>query len=278
LLDAAREVLGPIPRRSKGGTGVDERDEIRTYGHIVIDEVQDYSPMQLAMASRRSLNGNMTVVGDIAQATGPFAPSSWDEVLRHLPSRRPARVVTLSIGYRIPAQVMSLANRVLAVAAPTLTPPLPIREGDSPPRTVRVADADVADAILAAVSDLRAQIGDPSIAVITPLSMLPRLEAELSAAGLTFGRAVASGLDQRVTLVPVTLVKGLELDAVVVVEPSRMVEEETQGLRALYVALTRPTKALTVVHSRPLPDVLADGEPTDTGAEQAMAGVQESLW
>ena len=78
LLDDAREVLGPVPRRNGK---LDDGDEIRTYGHIVIDEVQDLTPMQLRMAARRSLNGSMTVVGDIAQATGPLAPESWDDVL-----------------------------------------------------------------------------------------------------------------------------------------------------------------------------------------------------
>ena len=108
LLDDAREVLGPKP--GKNGK-IDETDEIRTYGHIVIDEVQDLTPMQLKMATRRSLNGSMTVVGDIAQATGPLAPDDWDEVLEHLPDRKPARVIGLSVGYRIPSQIMELANR-----------------------------------------------------------------------------------------------------------------------------------------------------------------------
>ena len=96
--------------RGKGGK-IDESDEIRTFGHIVIDEVQDLTPMQLKMATRRSLNGSMTIVGDIAQATGPLAPDGWDDVLAHLPDRKPPRVIGLSVGYRIPGQIMELANR-----------------------------------------------------------------------------------------------------------------------------------------------------------------------
>ena len=65
-----------------------EEEDIRTYGHIVIDEVQDLTPMQLRMASRRSLNGSMTVVGDIAQATGALAPDDWADVLKHLPDAK----------------------------------------------------------------------------------------------------------------------------------------------------------------------------------------------
>ena len=128
LLDDAREVLGP--RVGKGGK-VDDADEIRTYGHIVVDEVQDLTPMQLKMAARRSLNGSLTVVGDLAQATGALAPDSWDDVLAHLPERKPARVVGLSVGYRIPAQIMELADRVMRAATPQLRSPRAVRVGDA---------------------------------------------------------------------------------------------------------------------------------------------------
>ena len=95
--------------------------------------------MQLRMVARRSLNGSMTVVGDIAQATGPFAPDDWGEVLAHLPDRRPARVVELTIGYRIPGQIMAMANRILRLAAPQIVPPDAVREGDALPEVRRVA-------------------------------------------------------------------------------------------------------------------------------------------
>ena len=85
LVDEARHLLGP--RRGVPMTSV------RKYGHIVVDEVQDLSPMQLRMLTRRSLAGSMTVVGDIAQATAPWAPSSWDDITEHLPRRRPSRSV-----------------------------------------------------------------------------------------------------------------------------------------------------------------------------------------
>ena len=120
LLDDARDVLGPVPNRSGR---IDESDEIRTYGHIVVDEVQDLSPMQLKMVARRSLNGSLTVVGDLAQATGPWAPTSWSDVTDHLPDRRPSRVTGLSVGYRIPAQIMQLADGVMHAATPGLRAP-----------------------------------------------------------------------------------------------------------------------------------------------------------
>jgi hypothetical protein len=91
------------PQRGAGG-----HPHVR---HIVIDEVQDLTPMQLRMASRRSLNGSMTVVGDIAQATGALAPDDWADVLAHLPVQRPSRVIGLSVGYRIPTGSWSSRNR-----------------------------------------------------------------------------------------------------------------------------------------------------------------------
>jgi DNA helicase IV len=255
LLDEALALLGPKP--GKGGKILEE-DEIRTYGHIVIDEVQDLSAMQLRMASRRSLSGSMTVVGDIAQATGWDAPDSWDEVLAHLPDRRPARVVELSVGYRIPGLVMDRAAKVLAAAAPGLRPPRSVRHGEHPPSDHPAAGRGIAAALVESLQEAEIRVGDGGIAVITPGSMVEQVSAVLHAAGITHGVAPGSGMDQRITVVPVGLVKGLEMDAAVVIEPSLIVEEQPQGLRALYVALTRATKHLGLVYELPLPASLVD--------------------
>jgi DNA helicase IV len=259
LLDEARELLGPRPaRRARTGENGDmHTDEIRTYGHIVIDEVQDLTPMQLRMATRRSLNGSMTVVGDIAQATGPHAPRDWSDVLGHLPDRRPARVSDLTVGYRIPAQTMALASRVLRVAAPALAPPTSIRQGDEAPSIVRVEPDELGAGVVAAIEQMSATVTG-STAVVVPDSLVEPLADVFRANRLTFGVAALDGLDEPITLVPVGLVKGLELDGVVVVEPARIVAEEVQGMRALYVALTRATKRLAVVHAEPLPEALLD--------------------
>ncbi len=260
LLDEARELLGPRALRNgkvRSSDQSEHSEEIRTYGHIVIDEAQDLTPMQLRMAARRSLNGSMTVVGDIAQATGPHAPRDWSDVLRHLPDRRPARVTELTVGYRIPAQTMALAARVLRVAAPALAPPSSIRQGELPPSIVRVDHGGLGPAIVAEIDRFSATVGG-STAVIVADSMMAEVMAALDGSGLSFGVAPQDGLDAHVTLVPVGLVKGLELDTVVVVEPARIVAEEAQGMRALYVALTRATKSLAVVHVEPLPEALVE--------------------
>jgi DNA helicase IV len=255
LLDEARWYLGPRPRR---GGKIDEADEIRTYGHIVIDEVQDLTPMQLRMASRRSLNGSMTVVGDIAQATGPLAPDRWDDVLAHLPDRKPPRVIGLSVGYRIPEQIMELANRVMAAATPELRAPTAVRRGEAEPLIVSSSPGSLLDEVAKRVVELMTELRDGNLAVVTPDDLADQISEALAVAGIEHGRASRTALDTGVTVVPVSLVKGLELDGVIVVEPARIVATEVQGLRALYVALTRATQRLVVVHAEPLPPVLRD--------------------
>jgi DNA helicase IV len=252
LLDDARDVLGPKPGRNGK---IDDADEIRTYGHIVIDEVQDLTPMQLKMATRRSLNGAMTIVGDLAQATGPLAPTDWQDVLDHLPDRKPSRVIGLSVGYRIPGQIMELANKVMAAATPMLRAPQSVRVGDAAPVVVR-SDGPLGAAVADEVRSITASLPNASLGVIASDSMIDELSEHLTAAGVNHGTATRTGLDEGVTLVPVSVVKGLELDAVVVVEPARIVADHEHGMRSLYVALTRPTQRLSIVHADDLPDPL----------------------
>jgi DNA helicase IV len=256
LLDEARALLGPKPRRRRSN-GAAHDDDPRTYGHIVVDEAQDLSPMQLRMLNRRSLNGSMTIVGDIAQSTGAWAHASWDEVLEHLPDRRPPRREELTIGYRLPGPNMDLAAKVLRLAAPELTPPSSVRHAGDEPRFVAAAAGHLGRAVVEQALVERDAVDPGSVAVIVPDSVLGVVTDAFEAAGVEFGRAVRHGLDQPITVVPVSLVKGLELDASVVVEPAAILEEEVQGARALYVALTRATKRLVLVHERPLPEVLA---------------------
>ena len=249
LLDEARALLGPRPRSDDA--------EPRLYGHLVVDEAQDLSPLELRMVTRRSLGGSMTVVGDIAQATGSWAPAGWEEVLVHLPRRRPSRLHELTIAYRTPAAVLTLAERVLPLAGPGLRPPRAVREGGEPPMVVEVPADRLEAEVAAGVRFEQEVVEGGNVAVVVPESLLERVAAGLDCAGVAHARATAGGLRSPVVLVPVRLVKGLELDAVVVVEPARIVAEEPQGFRSLYVALTRATRRLRVVHAEPLPEVLA---------------------
>ena len=262
VLDEARALLGYRP-------GHRAEDAVLTYGHIVVDEAQDLSPMELRMIARRSLNGSMTVVGDIAQATGSWAHEDWVSVLEGLPDRRPPHRVELTLGYRIPAPAMALANLVLPHAAPGAVPPETVRTVGDEPRVVPCgaaaarggsvgAAAALAETLAEVIAQERAEVGEGNVAVIVPDSLHERLRVELTDLSVVFGGPGRAGLEQQVTLVPVRLVKGLEVDAAVVVEPARIVAEECQGVRSLYVALTRATKRVTVVHTEPLPDVLTE--------------------
>ncbi|MBW3546739.1 MAG: AAA family ATPase [Actinobacteria bacterium] len=254
LLDEARALLGPRP--GKGD------EEPRSYGHLVVDEAQDLSPMALRMLSRRSLGGSMTVVGDIAQATGSWAPGGWNDVLDHLPGRRAPRVHELTIAYRTPAAVLSLAERVLPAAVPGLHSSRSVREGGDPPQVVRAAPGRLGAEVAALVGAERVAVGEGNMAVVVPDSLVDHVSAALDAAGEDHGRSGGERLDVQVSVLAVRLVKGLELDSVLVVEPARIVAEEPQGLRSLYVALTRATRRLTVVHSEPLPEVLVERRPS----------------
>jgi len=249
VLDEALELLGPRPRHR-------DEDAVRTYGHIVVDEAQDLSPMQLRVLDRRSLNGSMTIVGDIAQSTGAWAHDDWSSVVDLLPSRRPPRSAELTVGYRVPGPIMDLAAKVLRVAAPDLAPPTSIRHvGDEPIISAcrhEDLDLEVADAVR---RELKA-VGSGNVAVVVSGSLVDRVDAALSDAGIDHGRATRQGLDRQVTVVPTALVKGLELDSVIVVEPAAILREEVRGPQSLYVALTRSTKRLSIVHAEPLPELL----------------------
>jgi DNA helicase IV len=224
--------------------------------------------MQLRMLARRSLSGSMTVVGDIAQATGPWAPQSWDEVTRHLSPQRAPRLVELTVSYRTPAEVVELAARVLAVAAPGIAPPRPVRESGQRPQVLQTPRHDLVTTVAEVARAEVAAVAPGRVAVLGPAVMLPELIRALDEAGLDpidprdpSGEGLAAGL----VVLPADETNGLEFDSVVVVEPSLVasVSDEpagegppvatTRGLRTLYVALTRPTRRLAVVHAEPLP-------------------------
>ena len=262
LIDEARVLLGPVTPGAE--------DEPRSYGHIVVDEAQDLSPMQLRMVSRRSLSGSMTVVGDLAQATGPVAPTAWSEVLAHLAPGRSARTVELSVNYRTPDEVMRVSSNVLRVAAPWVSPPRSVRVTGEVPAVVAVEAGGLVAEVVARAEHEATVVRDGTVGVVAPGSLVPALAEGLAGAGLSFGEARRDGLDFAITVVPVEVVKGLEFDSVVVVEPASIVEEEPQGLRALYVALTRATRRLTVLHERPLPPAMA---PDSTSPEPVGADV-----
>jgi DNA helicase IV len=239
LLDEARDLVERTP----------------SVAHIVVDEAQDLSPMMLRALARRSSTGSLTVLGDLAQATTPWASRSWAEALTHL-GKPDAHVEELSRGFRVPADVIEYAGRLLPYIAPGLTPPTSVRRTRGDLRIV------AGDRVVDLVTETVAAEG--SVGVIAPDARIAELGADLAAAGLrhaVLGQAATAEteFDQHLDLVPATLAKGLEFDHVVLVDPAGIVSGEPDrvlGLRRLYVCLTRAVTSLVISHDRPLPEEL----------------------
>ena len=229
--------------------------------HIVADEAQDLSPMMLRALARRSSTGSLTVLGDLAQATTPWATRSWAEALGHL-GKPDAHIEELTRGFRVPGDVIEYAARLLPEIAPGLTPPTSVRRarGDL---SVLAATGPLTDAVLAQVQAVVEREG--SIGLIAPDALVPALGAVLTTAGLGFAllgapESAENEFEQHLDLVPASLAKGLEFDHVVLAEPAAIVAAEPDrvtGLRRLYVCLTRAVTSLVVIHQAPLPDELA---------------------
>ena len=232
LVDEARGVLERMP----------------SVGHVVVDEAQDLSPMELRAIGRRSSLGSATVLGDIAQGTTPWATSSWDAALGHL-GQGDAVIEVLRRGYRVPAAVVQFAGALLPTIAPGIAPPEPVRSNPGLLEVVRTADLGQVARFVRSALDRPGSVG--VIAADEQVEDIARMMKGLGAVNL------ADDADSRLTLVPATLAKGLEFDHVVVVEPARIAAAEPRGLRRLYVVLTRAVSSLTVVHTEPLPEQLA---------------------
>ncbi|MGQ5636556.1 MULTISPECIES: HelD family protein [unclassified Streptomyces] len=215
------------------------------YGHIVVDEAQDLSPMECRAIARRAAFGSLTVLGDLAQGTTAWAARDWSVQLRHL-GRPDAAVVPLTTGFRVPAAVVALANRLL----PRLDVRVPAATSLRGDGEVRIRPTgDVPGTTVTAVREALAHEG--SVGVVAADADVESVRHALTAAGLD--PAGPDALGARVTVVAASLVKGLEYDHVVAVEPAAVAEAEPRGAHRLYVVLTRAVSRLDVVHSRPLP-------------------------
>ena len=232
-------------------------DRTWAYGHLVVDEAQEHSPMMWRLLMRRCPTRSMTLVGDVAQVGSAAGASSWGEVLdRYVPGRW--RMAELTVNYRTPAQVMRLASDMLAAAGIVAPTPDSVREGDWKPvaQEIRRGDtAAVADAVRAELELL----GEGRLAVVTVLGAEDALRSALADALPEGTVGEGSGtLDRPVSVLAVVDVKGLEFDSVLLVEPGDILRGSARGANDLYVALTRPTQRLRVLHSDPLPPGLTD--------------------
>ena len=242
----------------------------RRYAHVVVDEAQDLSPMQLRSVARRCPTGSVTLVGDLAQSTGPWARDTWDEVTGHLPSRYPTTIAPLRYGYRVPRQVYALAAELLPVAAPTVTPPEVVRDGPAAPGIHRVGFAARATQVAALATGYAAD--GQFVGIVCPVRCRRETEAALAAAGAQWSSAERGELGASINLVSPREAKGLEFDAVIVVEPEQIVADDERGHRMLYVALTRTTRYLDIVCvGEPVP-LFTPVRPREPGTESAGFG------
>ncbi len=264
-------LLWAAPPRSKGAARWSRPDTVlldeladhiaRTpsLGHVVLDEAQDLSPMQLRAVGRRCSTGAATILGDIAQGTTPWATDSWESSLAHL-GKPGSHIEVLDRGFRVPASVIEYAAQLLPHMAAGLGVPVSVR--DNPGRLDVLAVE--ADELLASVAHVVAmEVGEPgSVGVIVADEVAAAVSKVLRDRGIDHGVLGRDhgDIDHQVDVVPATVAKGLEFDRVVVMEPAAIAAAEPDdrtGLRRLYVVLTRAVSALTVVHAQPLPDALA---------------------
>ncbi|ARP71580.1 AAA family ATPase [Streptomyces pluripotens] len=233
----------------------DRIQRTHSLGHVVLDEAQDLSPMQYRAVGRRCTTGSATVLGDLAQGTTPWATRSWVEALAHL-GKPDGAVEELTVGFRVPTDVIAYASRLLPHIAPGLTPVASVREN---PGFFQVRAVTEPTDVIAACQELLRNEG--STGLITADARVPELTAALSAAGIAcLAPGEETTRESRLTLVPASLAKGLEYDYVVLDEPRAVVDgepDERTGLRRLYVALTRAVSGLIVTHTAPLPAQLA---------------------
>jgi DNA helicase IV len=222
-------------------------DRTWTFGHVVVDEAQELSPMQWRLLVRRSPLRSFTIVGDIAQASSLDAASSWQAALDPLFAGR-WELEELTVNYRTPAQIAREAERVARLNGLSITSTQSVREGNWPITEVEAVDAGALPAAVAsAVRDDRSLSSSGTLAVIAPAESYSAILQQLEGAFGDDVGAGARGLDSPIAVLSAHDAKGLEFDSVIVADPDGLRAESPRGAAALYVAMTRPTQRLSLV-------------------------------
>ncbi|HEY5878992.1 MAG TPA: ATP-binding domain-containing protein, partial [Nakamurella sp.] len=240
-----------------------------TYGHVIVDEAQELSAMAWRMVMRRCPMRSMTLVGDLAQTSDPAGALSWSRMLRPYVRGR-FRVEDLTVNYRTPAEIMTVAEPVLSAIDPDLRAPRSVRDTGVLPAHRRVASSDLPAQVVDVVREEDDEPG--TVGVLVPRSRYaavadaverarsggPALAADASSAQPSLFEMVDTATDLRRHVVVLTVMqaKGLEFDSVIVADPAGIIAESARGMSDLYVALTRTTQRLTVLHTGELPVVL----------------------
>ena len=246
LLNEAKLHLGSCSSKA--------HEEERRYGHIIVDEAQDLSPMAARMVGRYSLSSSMTLVGDIAQATSPFGIRPWTEIVSPMPKSDSFEIFELRVNYRTPQEVMDVAGALVRVAFPDLRTPISIRRTGNPVTLFRVINEDFTK-LLAKVIEAEVEMVFPgTVAVIVPEQEKADYLEDLSKAGLD-----ASPLaDAKLAVISAQEAKGMEFDSVVISGADHLLYPSSTNLQALFVAMTRTTNRLLFLHNKDVPDVIVD--------------------
>ncbi len=277
MLDAARlaqrydveEYLTPAERAAG--------DRTWAFGHVIVDEAQELSPMAWRMVMRRCPIKSMTIVGDVDQTGDISGTASWSDALGPYAGDR-WRLAPLTVNYRTPAEIMAVAADVLAQIDSRARPPRSVRESGTVPWRLKVTEAEFATKTAEAAAAIVArQAGEGTLAVICPAgragALRSAVEAALSGAGQARESETDADLEQPAVVLTVREAKGLEFDSVLVADPAAILAESARGLGDLYVALTRATQRAGVIYPGELPVVLR-GTTEVGGVAEAMAVAQ----
>ncbi|HEY2315876.1 MAG TPA: ATP-binding domain-containing protein [Streptosporangiaceae bacterium] len=235
-------------------------DRTWAFGHVIVDEAQELSQLAWRMLMRRVPARSLTIVGDVAQTGDLGGLHSWNEALDpYLKDRW--RLAPLTVNYRAPAEVMAVAADVLAAIDPALTTPRSVRESGHEPWHLQAAPDELAVTVAQAATRLAEQAGDGKLAVIVPEGLADEIGPAVSAALPGTAIGADPDLTSAVVVLTVKQAKGLEFDCVLIADPAGLLAESPRGLNDLYVALTRATQQVGVVHPGPLPAVLTRLSP-----------------
>jgi len=253
LLDASR--LGgrqeEVDRRTAAERAAADRRW--AYGHVIVDEAQELSPMAWRLLMRRCPSRSMTIVGDVAQTGAIGGATSWQDVLGAYVADR-WRLTELTVNYRTPSEIMALAGRVLAAVDPAMPAPRSVRDSGEQPWLTTVEPEALPAELAKAVATEIAQVDGGRVGVLVPAAELSMLVSAI--AEIVPEATAGEDLDADVVVLSVKQAKGLEFDTVIVADPAGIVAESPRGLSDLYVALTRSTNRLGVLAPGDLPAVL----------------------
>ncbi|MGC3860525.1 HelD family protein [Micromonospora chersina] len=223
-------------------------DRTWAFGHVIVDEAQELSPMAWRLLMRRCPSRSMTIVGDVAQTGALAGTPSWQEALAPYVADR-WRLEELTVSYRTPAEIMAVAAEVLAEIDPALRPPRSVRASGVPPWDRSVAADRLAAELVEATAREAAGLADGRLGVIVPAGRVAGLGAAVVAALPEAAVGEQPELANRVVVLTTEQAKGLEFDSVLVVDPDRIVAESPRGHSDLYVALTRATQRLGILRT-----------------------------